>query len=156
MLNPAIFWKTMKHMKLEPDLDCFASRLNTHLPTIISCKLNRYVCLTDVFSVYQRFCNCYLFLPFQFNWPYSSKDSHGSNRDCSCSSKVANSALVQPFLGIFFQETYVLTPHKENLLLPQKSEELRPLWPKLTLLIEKVSGKYSQVQTLIMILLKFW
>ena len=155
MLNPVIFRKKIKHMKLEPDLDCFASGLNTHLPTYISCKPDPYVSLNVVFSVHQGFCNRYLFLPFQINWPYPSKDSHRSNRGCSRSSKVANSTFVQPFLGMFSQKPYVLTPHKENLLLPQKSEELHPLWPKPTLLIEKVSGKYSQVQTLIMILLTF-
>ena len=39
-----------------------------------------------------------LFIPiFWLNHP--SKDSHGSNRGYSCSSKVANSALVQHFSG---------------------------------------------------------
>ena len=37
----------------------------------------------------------------------------------------------------------IVTPHKENLLLPQKPEELHRLWPKLTLLIGKIPGKYS-------------
>ena len=40
------------------------------------------------------------------------------------------------------QKPYVVTPHKENLLPPQKTEGLHPLWSKLTLLIGKVSGKY--------------
>ena len=36
---------------------------------------------------------------FYFNWPNPSKDLHGSSRGYSCSSKVANSALVQHFSG---------------------------------------------------------
>ena len=36
---------------------------------------------------------------FQFNSSNTSKDSHGSNRGYSCSSKVANSALVQHITG---------------------------------------------------------
>ena len=46
------------------------------------------------------------------------------------------------------QEPHVVTRHKENLLLPQKPEELHPLWPK-----QQVSGKYFKVKALVMILL---
>ena len=44
------------------------------------------------------------------------------------------------------QETYVITPHQKNRLLQQKSQELHPLWTKVTLLIGKVSGMYSSSQ----------
>ena len=44
------------------------------------------------------------------------------------------------------QETYVITPHQKNQLLQQKSQELHPLWTKVTLLIGKVSGMYSSSQ----------
>ena len=47
------------------------------------------------------------------------------------------------FQEMLSQGPYVVTPHKESLLLPQKPEELHPLWPKKTQLIKKVSGKYS-------------
>ena len=36
MLNPEIFQKAIKHLKFKPDLECFASRLNTQLPKYIS------------------------------------------------------------------------------------------------------------------------
>ena len=35
MLNPEIFQKAIKYLKFKPDLDCFASRLNTQLPKYI-------------------------------------------------------------------------------------------------------------------------
>ena len=52
MLNHEIFQKAMKHLKLEPDLDCFASTLNTRLPKYISYKLDPYAYLIDTFSVH--------------------------------------------------------------------------------------------------------
>ena len=42
------------------------------------------------------------------------------------------------FQGMLSQEQYVVTPQKENLIIPQKTEELHPLWSKRTLLIGKV------------------
>ena len=50
MLNPEIFQKAIKHLKFKPDLDCFATRLNTQLPKYISYKLDLYAYLTDAFS----------------------------------------------------------------------------------------------------------
>ena len=38
MLNSAIFQMTKKHLKFEPGLYCFASRLNTQLTIYISYK----------------------------------------------------------------------------------------------------------------------
>ena len=47
------------------------------------------------------------------------------------------------FQGMLFQEAYVVTSQKENLILAQKPEELQPLCLKLTYLIGKMSGKYT-------------
>ena len=51
MLNHAIFPKTIKHQIFEPDLDCFASRLNTQLPKYISYKPDPYAYLFDAFQL---------------------------------------------------------------------------------------------------------
>ena len=55
MLDPAIFQKTMKYLKFEPDLDCFASRLNTQLLNYFSYKPDPYAYLIDAFSVNGNF-----------------------------------------------------------------------------------------------------
>ena len=64
MLNPEIFQKAIKHLKFKPDLDCFASRLNTQLPKYISYKTDPYAYLINAFSVNWGFFKCYLFPPF--------------------------------------------------------------------------------------------
>ena len=63
ILNPAIFQKTIKHLKFEPDLNCFASWLNTQLPKYSSYEPDPYAYSIDVFSVPWGFFNCYLFTP---------------------------------------------------------------------------------------------
>ena len=60
MLNPSIFHKTINHLKSEPYLVCFASRLNIKLPKYITYKPNPYAYFIDDFSVYWGFYNCYL------------------------------------------------------------------------------------------------
>ena len=52
MLNSEIFQKVIKHLKFKPDLDFFASRLNTLLPKYISYKPDPYAYLTNAFSVH--------------------------------------------------------------------------------------------------------
>ena len=52
MLNSEIFQKVIKHLKFIPDLDFFASRLNTLLPKYISYKPDPYAYLTNAFSVH--------------------------------------------------------------------------------------------------------
>ena len=61
VLNPEIFQKAVKHLKFKPDLDCFASRLNTQLPKYISYRPDPYAYLIDDFSVNWGFYKCYLF-----------------------------------------------------------------------------------------------
>ena len=50
MLNPEKFQKAIEHLKFNPDLDCFASRLNTELPKYISDKPDPYAYLIDTFA----------------------------------------------------------------------------------------------------------
>ena len=52
MLNPEIFQKAIKQLKFKPDLDCFASRLNTQLTKYIYYKPDPNAYLIDAFSVH--------------------------------------------------------------------------------------------------------
>ena len=112
MLNPEIFQKAIKHQKLKPDLDCFARRLKTQLPKYISYKPDHYAYLIDT---------------FQFNWSNPSKDSDGLNRGCSCSSKVANSALVQQFSGHVIPRTTCGDPTQRKSTSTTKTRGIAPL-----------------------------
>ena len=140
-LNPEIFQKAIKHLKFKPDFDCFASRLNIQLPKYISYKPDTYAYLIDTFLFHWGFYKCYLFRPFSLIDPILQKIWMGQTEVILVVSKWPTQSWFNTFLGMVSQEPYVVTPHKENLILPQKTEELHPLWSKLTLLIGKVSGK---------------
>ena len=51
ILNTEIFQKAIKQLKFKPDLDRFASRLNTQLIKYIFYKPDSYACLIDAFSI---------------------------------------------------------------------------------------------------------
>ena len=142
MLNPEIFQNAMKHLQFKPDLDCFASRLNTQLPKYISYKPDPYAYLIDAFSVHWGFYKCYLFPPFSLIGRTLQKICMDQAEVILVVPKWPTQPWYNTFQGMLSQEPYVVTPHKENLFLPQKPEELHLLWSKLTLLIGKVSGKY--------------
>ena len=61
------------------------------------------------------------------NWPHPSKDSYGSNRGYSCSSKVANSALVQHFLGNVIPGTVCGDPTQSKSTSTTKTRGTAPL-----------------------------
>ena len=142
MLNPEIFQKEIKHVKCQPDLDCFASRLNTQQPKYISYEPDPYAYLIYDFSVRWGLYKYYLFPPFSL----IGRTFQGIHMDQTEVILVVPKWPTQPwfntFQGMLSQEPYVVTPQKENLIIPQKTEKLHPLWSKRTLLIAKVSGKY--------------
>ena len=142
MLNPEIFQKAIKHLKFKPDLDCFVSTLNTHLPKYISYKPDPYAYLIDAFSIHWGFYKCYLFPRFSLIGCTLQKIFMDQAEVILVVPKWPTQPWYNTFQGMLSQEPYVVTPHKVNLVLPQKPEELHPLWSKLTLLIGKVSGKY--------------
>ena len=61
MQNPEMFKKAIKHLKFKPDLDCFASRLNSQLPKYICYKPDPYAYSIDAVSVHWGFYKCLIF-----------------------------------------------------------------------------------------------
>ena len=123
MLNPEVFQKAIKHLKFKPDLDYFTSRLYTQLTKYISYKPDPYVYLIDAFSVHRGFYKCYLFPPF-------SLIGRTFQKVCMDQAEVilvVPKWLTQPWFNtsqaMLSQEQYVVTPHKENLILPQKKKK---------------------------------
>ena len=63
----------------------------------------------------------------KFHWPNPSKDSHRLNRAYSCSSKVANSTLVQHFTGNFVPGTIFGDPTQRESNSTTKNRGTEPL-----------------------------
>ena len=122
MLNPEIFQKAIKHLKFKPDLDCFASRLNTQLPKYISYEPDPYAYLIDAFSVHWGFYKCYLFPPFSLIGRTLQKICMDQAEVILVVPKWPTQPWYNTFQGMPSQEPYVVTPHNENLFLPQNQK----------------------------------
>ena len=119
MLNPAIFEKAIKHLKSDSDLDCFASRLNTQLTEYTSYKPDLYTYLFDALSVHRGFYNCYLFPPFNLIGRTLHKIHMYNTEVAHVVPKWPTQPQYTSFQGMLSPEIYVVTPHNENLPLPQ-------------------------------------
>ena len=65
ILNPTLFHRACVKCQFVPDIDCFASRINSQLDRYISFKPDPFAEHIDAFSVnWGWFDKPYLFLPF--------------------------------------------------------------------------------------------
>ena len=143
MLNPTIFKKATHKFAFYPDLDCFASRLNTQLDSYVSFQPDPYAKFVDSFSLNWADFNCYLFPPFSLIGRVLQKIRvDGATALC-----VFPRWPTQPWWPLLklmlIKAPWVLRPSRNNLLLPQKHEEIHPLSDKLKLMICVVSGRSS-------------
>ena len=60
MLNPSIFKNNSKILKFNPNIDWFASNLNTQVLRYVSYKPDHFAYLIDAFSVHWGVYKCYL------------------------------------------------------------------------------------------------
>ena len=93
-----------------------------NLPKYTSYKPDPYACFIDAFSVYWGFYNCYLLPLFSLIRQTSQRICMDQREIVFAVPKWPTQPWCNSFEGMFFQEPYVVTAHKENLLLPQKQD----------------------------------
>ena len=98
------------------------SRLNTQLPKYISYKPDPYAYLIDAFSVHWRFYRCFLFPPLSFVGQTLQKIRMDQTEVILVVSKWSTQPWFNTLQGMLSQEPYLVTSHKENLILPQKKK----------------------------------
>ena len=64
MLNPKIFNKAQNILSFQPQIDCFATRINTQISEYVSRRPDPEAKFIDAFTVNWRPCWYYLFPPF--------------------------------------------------------------------------------------------
>ena len=64
MLNKSLFQKAVQHFDFQPDIDCFATRINSQLPTYVSRYPDPFATQVDAFSFNWSKYKPYLFPPF--------------------------------------------------------------------------------------------
>ena len=146
MLNPDLFHRATHKLAFNPDLDCFASRLNTQLPCYASFQPDPYAKFVDSFSINWGDFKCYLFPPFSLIGRVLQKIRiDGATVLCVLPHWPTQSwwPLLQHMM---IRGPWVIKPSPKNLLLPQKHVEIHPLAKKLKLLICIVSGVSSEIK----------
>ena len=93
-----------------------------NLPKYTSYKPDPYACFIDAFSVYWAFYNCHLLPLFSLIRQTSQRICMDQREIVFAVPKWPTQPWCNSFEGMFFQEPYVVTAHKENLLLPQKQD----------------------------------
>ena len=139
-LNPVIFEQILHHFQIQPELDLFASRVNTQMDKFVSYRPDPDACHIDAFTMDWSNITIYAFPPF------------------ACLGKVIRKIITENSRGILItpdwrtqywfpmmdyikcDEPFVIPPSRSQLQLPNDIESCHPLSSKLQLLAWKVSG----------------
>ena len=108
-LNPKFFISSLKTLNFEPTVDCFAGRLNFHLPAYVSYRPGPFAKFTNAFSLNWSDIKGYFFPTFQLNWQSPSKDKDRQSRGNDSCTSLENSTLVYNFSGNVDQGTGALS-----------------------------------------------
>ena len=110
-------------MKLKPDLDYFASRLNTQVTRYVSYKLDPFVYLIYAFSVYWGVYKCYLFSPFNPIGRTLQKIRADQAEVMLVLPKWLTQSWYKTFKEMLCNRLYIVDPRNTNLLLSQHINE---------------------------------
>ena len=143
MLNSDIFEKAVQRFNFIPDLDCFASRINSQIPRYVSRMPDPYASFIDSFSINWSHFKCYIFPPFSL----ISRVLQKLRVDRATALCVFPRWTTQPWWPLLqfmmVGEPWVLKPKRNHLVLPQSPEDIHPLAHKMSLVLCKVSGDAS-------------
>ena len=92
MLNPKLFNETLNILSFQTQIECFATRKNTHLSEYFSRIPDLEAKSIDALTV--NSCR-YLFHIFPLFSCYHAKDSSGASRSSNCSTLLANPTLIR-------------------------------------------------------------
>ena len=144
-LKPEIFSRICKHFEIDPEIDLFASRLNSQLPNFVSWSYDPQASYVDAFTLSWSFMKPYIFPPFNLIGKIVQK--------IICE-KVERALLVVPFwptqnwfpllMSILISLPARLPQHKDLLKIAH-SGEVHPLHSRMHLIGCVVSGRDSLI-----------
>lgn len=144
MLNPRVLKQALKTLKVQPEIDLFASRLNKQMPTYCSYKPDPEAAYINAFTISWSNMCFYCFPPFSCLTHVLQKIIH----DQATGVVVAPLWPTQPWysqlMSLQIQPPVILQPAKDLLTLPSAPERVHPLFKKLRLIICLLSGNSLQ------------
>ena len=141
MLNKDIFVNICKKLNYNPDVDCFANRLNHQIDRYMSYKPDPSACHIDAFSTNWSNFQGYFFPPFSL----MGRTLQKIYVDGATALVVAPDWPTQPWyttmIEMMTESPIKIQPAQKNLILPEDPSQLHPLWKSLGLVAFVISGQ---------------
>ena len=135
MLNKKLLICCIEHLKFQPEIDFFASRINHQFPKYVSYRCNPHAVAIVAFTILGAKLNFYAFPPFSVIPMVLNK----IKTEQATGIVVLPNWLTQPWYPIAIrmlkQDPIHLKPSKDLLHLPSLPEKLHPLSNKLNLMV---------------------
>ncbi len=128
------------------DIDLFASRLNTQLPSYVSWKPDPEAKAVDAFSISWFGLNAYIFPPFSLLQKVISKVAREEADVVVIAPLWPTQVWFPLLLHMSVAAPRVLPPGKQLLTQPTDRNMIHPLWRKMRLSAFKISGDISKVK----------
>ena len=145
-LDSAIFKKGTLRLRVHPEIDLFASRLNYKLKPFVAYQPDPEATAVNAFTISWKSYSFYAFPPFTIITLVLQK----IREEQSTGLIVVPNWPTQPWwpclMRIIIQSPVVLPKTKKMLLLPTKPDLVHPLHPHLSLLTCHISGDPSKVK----------
>ena len=140
MLNRDYYLQAIEKFEFEPDLDCFASRINCQTKMYASFKPDPYASFINAFSINWQDYKCYLFPPFSVIAQALQK-LRVDKATALCVLPHWPTQSWWPLMNLMLVKgPWILKSSSRNLLLPNHMDEVHPLHHKLKLVICLLSG----------------
>ena len=118
MLNPKIFNQAQKILSFQPQVDCFATRINTQLPEYFSRRPDPEAKFIDAFIVNWHPYLCYFFHPFSLLPCVLQKIQVEQVKTLIVAPYWPSQSWFSQILSLAAQEPLIYKPTATNLILP--------------------------------------
>lgn len=146
MLDPNLLKQALTVLKISPDIDLFASRLNTQFPKFASYKPEPGSLAVDAFNLNWENLNLYAFPPFSVTSKVLQKLQEDKATGVVVLPNWPTQVWFSKAMRMLIQQPVLLQKSKHLLQLPNKPSQVHPLSHKLNLLVCHLSGNNCKIK----------
>ena len=154
-LNVNVFHNLIDHSPFYPEVDFFASRINTQLPIFYSYRPDPQASIINAFSVNWNEIHLYCFPPFSCVGKVIQKVIFDEATGILVVPHWPNQPWFTTLIDILVADPFVIPPSVNQLILPNQPFTNHPLAKNLELMACLISGK-NLVDGIITLLIKSW
>ena len=125
----------------QPDIDLFANRLNFKITPYVSWHPDPSCITTNAFSIPWNYSLIYCFPPFSLIWKTLAKIRREQVEALLIVPHWPTQSWYPAAMRMLVDLPKIFTSANQNLLLPHKPTQVHPLYPKMKMLVLRLSGK---------------